>query len=320
MKKAAVLLFVVAAVAAGVGFVVTRHASISGGTTTSTASMPSASAVAPALGYAAASPATDALTQKAAAAPATAPVEGLPATAGGSVSAAEPFATSPATIGEKVVKTADLTIQVKTFQSAWTQASDIATRFGGFILSSSASGNPERSGTLVMRVPSQNFDAAMRELGALGTAQHESTNGQVVTNQFIDLGARLKSWQAQENVLFRLMDKANSISETMTVQRQLQQVQFQIEQIKGQLRVLRDQTSLATITLTLHEPGVAVSKPPASKPSLETAWDRAVAGFLGVVALVIVGLGYLVPLSLLAGLVYVIARRVRGTPVRQPVS
>jgi hypothetical protein len=135
-----------------------------------------------------------------------------------------------------------------------------------------------------------------------------------VTSQFVDLNARLRTWQSQENVLLRLMNKAHSINDTMQVQRELQQVQFQIEDIKGQLRVLNDQTSLGTIQLDLHEPGV-VAAPPVEKnpkPNLGDAWDHAVSGFLGVISLVIVGLGYVLPLAAIGGGVWLGYRKIRS--------
>lgn len=219
-------------------------------------------------------------------------------------------------VGPKVIKTADLTVQVEkgNFSDAFDRATLVAQKYGGFVMSSSTSGEKVRYGNLLIRVPSKNFDLAMSDLRHLGDAKSESVNGQEVTDQFIDLNARLRTWQAQENVLLKLMDDANSIAETMTVQRELQQVQYQIEQIKGQLRVLRDQTSFATIALSMHEPG-AVTKPKPHQPSLSEAWSKAMAGFLGVVSMVIVGLGYLVPLSLLAGALWLAVRRLRSRAV-----
>jgi hypothetical protein len=166
----------------------------------------------------------------------------------------------------------------------------------------------------LIRVPMQSFDLAVHDLSALGTVDKQSENGQDVTSQYVDLNARLRTWQSQENVLVRLMNQAHSINDTMQVQRELQQVQFQIEDIKGQLRVLNDQTALGTIQLDLHEPGVSVAPSPKTepKPSLADAWDQAVAGFLGVISLVIVGLGYVIPLAAIGGCVWLVYRRVKA--------
>jgi hypothetical protein len=224
----------------------------------------------------------------------------------------------PATsaIGPKIIKTADLSVQVKKggFSNAFESATLVAQKYNGFVVSSSTQGSASRSGNLLIRVPMQSFDLAVHDLSALGTVDKQSENGQDVTSQYVDLNARLRTWQSQENVLLRLMNQAHSINDTMQVQRELQQVQFQIEDIKGQLRVLNDQTALGTIQLDLHEPGVSVAPSPKTepKPSLADAWDQAVAGFLGVISLVIVGLGYVIPLAAIGGCVWLVYRRVKA--------
>jgi hypothetical protein len=226
------------------------------------------------------------------------------------------FAAPTGGVGPKVIKTSFLTVQVSKggFEDAWQTAADVASKYRGFIVSSSSSGEKSRSGELLIRVPSASFDQAMGDLRGLGDVEEESVNGQEVTDQFVDLSARLRSWEAQQRVLIRLMDKANSIAETMTVQREIQQVQTQIEQIKGQLRLLRDQTSYGTIQLAMHEPGAVITKSepePVETPSLATALARAWAGFLSVLALIIIGLGYLIPVGAVALVVWLVVRRGR---------
>lgn len=226
-------------------------------------------------------------------------------------------------IGPEIVKTASLTVEVKRdgFAQAFDQASLVAQKYDGFVVDSSTQGEKSRSGSLLIRVPEASFDLAMSDLRGLGEVERQAVSGQDVTSEFVDLNARLRTWQAQERVLLRLMNKANTIGETMTIQRELQQVQFNIEDIQGQLRMLRDQTSLATISLTMHEPGVATGNGPKPKPSLSEAWSKALAGFLGVIYTVVVGLGYLIPIAALAALGWLGYRRVTrskaaGAPAR----
>jgi hypothetical protein len=217
-------------------------------------------------------------------------------------------------LGQAVVKTADLTIEVSkgTFADAFDDAALVASRYGGYVESSSMSGTESKGGSLTVRVPSDRFDEAMSDLRALGTVKREAVAGQVVTQQFVDLEARLRTWEAQEAVLLGLMEDATTVDATLRIQRELQDVQFRIEQIKGQLRVLEDQTALATIHVAMHEPGVPVAVEPSGepRPSLAEAWERAVDGVLQVAYVTIVGLGYLVPLTLLGLLVWYLVRRI----------
>jgi hypothetical protein len=217
------------------------------------------------------------------------------------------------------VKTAGISIEVKRggFETAFNSATTIAGRYGGYVEDSSMHGIKAKLGELTIRVPASAFDRAMNDLRGLGSVEGQSISGQDVTSQFVDLDARLRTWQAQEAVLLRLMRRATSIETTLRVQNQLQDVQFRIEQIKGQLRLLENQTSLATIDVSLREVGAVVGVRQAGareRPSLGEAWDRAVDGFLGVIFAVVVGLGYLIPLAAIAFAIGLGYRRYRAKP------
>ncbi len=218
-------------------------------------------------------------------------------------------------LGQAVVKTADISVEVRkgTFAQAFDEASLVAGTYGGYVESSSVSGAEARSGSLLVRVPAARFDEAMSDLRALGTVTGESISGQVVTQDFIDLEARLLTWETQESVLLGLMEQANSIDSMLRIQRELQDVQFRIEQIKGQLRVLEDRTSLSTIRLSMVETGapIAIQNDRSdARPSLAEAWEKAVDGLLGVAYATIVGLGYLVPLTALGLIAWLGYRRI----------
>jgi hypothetical protein len=69
----------------------------------------------------------------------------------------------------------------------------------------------------------------------------------------------------------------------------------------------------STIKVDLHEPGAAVAQSPdtVDNPSLGHAWDRAVQGLLNVIAATLIGLGYLIPLLVIAGVAFLIVRLAR---------
>ena len=88
------------------------------------------------------------------------------------------------------------------------------------------------------------------------------------------------------------------------------------EQIQGQLNFIQDQVAEATVHVELHEKAAAqVQTSAVENPSLGSAWDRSIQGFLNVVSAVVIGLGYLLPIAVLAlgiWLVTVAVRRRRG--------
>lgn len=209
----------------------------------------------------------------------------------------------------KIVRTANLSVVVQSdsFGKAFADASRVPDEFGGFVETSNTG---TRSGSITMRIPSDRLGEALDRIRALGHVEAQTIAGKDVTADYIDLAARLHIAKARRLVLLRLMHKANSIAQTIRVQNALDDTQQLIEDLQGGINVLEDRTSFATIQLGLREEGVQ----PAThvvKPSIPGAWQRAIAGFIGVIVAVIVGLGYVIPLALLAGLAWLIVARVR---------
>lgn len=209
----------------------------------------------------------------------------------------------------KVIRTATLSLKVPrdAFDERFGEAQDVAERYGGFV--QTASGR-ERSGSIVMRVPAPRFAAALRDLRALGEVEVQTIRGEDVTAEYVDLRARLRIAKARRAVLLGLMDRATTIEQTIRVQNALDDTQLRIEELQGALSLLEDRVAYATIRLELHEEGVTPGAP-IRNPSIPRAFDRAIAGFFGVVAGTIVGLGYLVPILVAAAVVWFVVRRVR---------
>jgi hypothetical protein len=95
------------------------------------------------------------------------------------------------------------------------------------------------------------------------------------------------------------MDEATTIEQTIRVLNALDETQLRIEQIQGELNLLDDRTSLATIRVSLQEEG-AQPEEDVERASLPNAVERSIAGFVGVIAAIVVGLGYLIPLMVIS--------------------
>lgn len=201
--------------------------------------------------------------------------------------------------GQRVIKNAQLEVRVAkdSFQDKFNSASRVAEEFGGFVTGSQTSETEGRiaSGTITMRIPSERFQAALARLRELGEVSAENQSGQDVTSEFVDLEARLRHLKSQETFYLRLMDQARTISDMIQIQQQLQSVQLQIEQIQGRLEFLRDQTSLASVSVRLFEAGAA----PFTPGTLGRAWKEATDGFVTVIGGMVVVAGWIAPVVLL---------------------
>lgn len=226
------------------------------------------------------------------------------------------------TVGQsKIVKTAVIHVEVGEgrFARQFSEAATIASTFGGFVASStSAAGDEDEldSGTLVIRVPAENFDKARGELRKLGDVRREQLSGDDVGAQLADIDARLRNLRAQEEAIRALMAKAKDVNETLTVQNQLSTVRGQIEELVAQQTRLNDQVAYSTVTLNLTEPGVDIDR--TTPGGLAGAWQKAVDGAEAVLGGTIVSLGYLLPLAVLVLVAALVARAVwRLRPLRR---
>jgi hypothetical protein len=210
-------------------------------------------------------------------------------------------------ITSRIIRIGDISVIIPrdSFDDRFAAVVDAAEDNRGFVAESRSR---ERAGTLTVRVPSARFDETLRAIRDLGMVSVESLRGRDVTAEYVDLRAGLRIEKSRREVLLRLMDRAKSIEQTIRVRNALDETQLRIEQIQGQLRLLDDQTSFATITVDLREEGVAADVEAASIPN---AFERAGAGFVGVIAAIIIGIGYLLPLVAIGLVIWFVVVQVR---------
>jgi Domain of unknown function (DUF4349) len=166
-------------------------------------------------------------------------------------------------IGSAQIKRAEVTLAIPTakFNAAVAQLTSLPGAVGGFITSSTFGGGEEfsdgrrapRSGVVVMRVPSNEFDGVRKRLPSFGATISEQISGEEVSAQLVDLNARLTSLRLQEDSYRKLFDAAKQIQDIITVQERITEVRTQIEQIGAQRASLQNQVAMSTITVNVRE-------------------------------------------------------------------
>ncbi|HVM90553.1 MAG TPA: DUF4349 domain-containing protein [Verrucomicrobiae bacterium] len=160
-----------------------------------------------------------------------------------------------ANIGTKIVRDGSLTMRVDDAAKRLEDVRGIVENAKGFVASANVTDNAGvKTAYATVRVPNDQYDAVRTAIKALAsTVFVESENSEDVTAQYVDLNARLTAAQAEEQQYLEILKKSGTIEDTLAVTQQLSQVRTQIEQLQGQLRYMNDQTSYATLTLTLTE-------------------------------------------------------------------
>ena len=182
-----------------------------------------------------------------------------PAPAGDQAAKAEAKADGPALDeGRRIIYNASLDLVVENMEKA-DQALRllVGERKGAYVAKAEIRGAPgaPRSGSWTLRVPAGQFDTFRLGVRQLGEVQQDSLDSQDITEQFFDLDARMKNNLARAEGLRKLLEKAaqNRIEDYLAVQQKLDQVTADLDVQKGQLQRLDKLSTLATVTVTMHE-------------------------------------------------------------------
>lgn len=173
-----------------------------------------------------------------------------------------PSSDSPLT-QKKIIKSGSLMLVVDDTVKTVSTITQLVEQKEGFVQNSHVTdrGDVGKQASLTVRVPVTRFSETMEALKTLANlVEDEQVGGQDVTEQFIDLEARLRNLKAGEQQFLETLKRAFTIEDILKVQDRLSQVRSQIESLQGQLKYLTNQTDLATISITLsEEPTVTLS-------------------------------------------------------------
>jgi Flp pilus assembly protein TadB len=154
---------------------------------------------------------------------------------------------------------------------------------------------------VTVRVPSAKYAAFVADAAKLGTVITESESSDDVTQQHVDMVARLGNLDAEQKRLRQLFAKANTVKDMLAVEQELTRVQGDIESMKAQINYLENQAAMATVTLELSEPK-AIAAPAGTDWGVQTALTNSIRAFVNTMNVLIIVLGPVLALLVFVGL------------------
>ena len=166
-------------------------------------------------------------------------------------------------VDRMVIHNGNVSVSVEDVPVAVDQVRAIAESSGGFVEQLSRTGEgPDQFATITIRVPRAQFFTILDRIGALGEVRDEFVSSDDVTEQFIDLEARLRSATHEEARLVELLDSAETVADLLVIERELGRVRAEIERLQGQINYLGNRVALSTITVSLFPPDTPFVEPP----------------------------------------------------------
>jgi hypothetical protein len=152
-----------------------------------------------------------------------------------------------------------MSLVVDNIVEAMERIAQMAESFDGYVVSSRVYGEEkDMRGRMSVRVPDDKFNVTLAELRDMAVrVESESTDSQDVTEEYIDLEARLRNAEAIESQYLNLLDKAEEVEDILKVYDSLSRVRNEIEQIKGRMQYLERTTSMSLIWVHMEPAATA---------------------------------------------------------------
>jgi hypothetical protein len=179
--------------------------------------------------------------------------EEAPLGAPGGAPAQGPAGAEP--VARKIIYTANVDVIVDEFDDAVEQLRGLIKANKGYIAKSEVAGSPgvPRTGNWTIRVPVDHFEDFLKAVSALGELRRNATDSEDIADKYFDLEARIRTDEAEEVALRKLLEQAANKEILLGLRQELRSIRGQIEQEKGQLQRWSKETQLATVHLTLHD-------------------------------------------------------------------
>lgn len=215
-----------------------------------------------------------------------------------------------------IIRTGTMNLEVETFGDAETKINELVKSLNGYTSATSSSQNAagKKQGAMTIKVPAEKFDELLVKLADIGEISSQNITSSDVTEEYIDLTARLKTERELEQRLISLLDtKAANLSDIIEIEGKLATVRQKIESVQGRMKYLMSQSSYSTLTVNIYEPSLLeTSSGGGFFYEIGQAFKDGLEGFTDVLKIIITAAIALLPLLLfLALLVYVIIRIIK---------
>ncbi|MDD2548889.1 MAG: DUF4349 domain-containing protein [Bacteroidales bacterium] len=162
---------------------------------------------------------------------------------------------SSPTTSQKLIKTANISMEVTNYKVARQKIDSITKRYYGWVSSENMTNYDHRiTNTLAIRVPAERLDTLITKLLTVAKKiESQSVRSTDVTEEYIDIESRLKNQRAVEKKFIALLQRTNNISQILEIESKLADIRSQIESTEGRMRYLSNRVGYSTINLTFYQ-------------------------------------------------------------------
>lgn len=167
--------------------------------------------------------------------------------------------------GRKLIKNVNLSVETEQFDVLVPNLEKRVTALGGYIEDMSSYNRNDhyssdyvgtkylRYASMTVRIPKENLDAFLNEVGEQSNIVSRSENVTDVTLQYVDLESHKKALTTEQDRLIELMEQAETVEDIITIEGRLSEVRYQLESMESQLRTYDNKIDYSTVYLNIDE-------------------------------------------------------------------
>jgi hypothetical protein len=212
-----------------------------------------------------------------------------------------------------IIKSGSLSIEVDKYDEAENKVNEVVKKYSGYIANSKSSQNSSgnKSGTITVKVPADKFDVLVSDIGKIGKVMNQSIQANDITEEYVDLEARVKTQKELEQRLIKLLnEKAARLSDVIEVEEKLASVRQKIEGFEGRMKLLKSQSDFSTLVISVYEPSmISTSSGGGFFYELGQAIKKGLSGFTNILAVSITFLIAIIPLVVIAIIIFWIIKK-----------
>lgn len=230
-----------------------------------------------------------------------------------------------ASVGQKLVRRANLQLKVDSLTASAQRIRAIAAQQSGAVLSEelyAGESGRDTTGTITISVPASSLDSTITLIEKVGEVQVRNTSSEDVTGSYVDTEARVKSMTASVARIRDLLAKASTVNDLVALENELSQRQAELDGLTAQLANLKDSVTMSPISISLSTDDFEPVAAAGFLSGLKSGWKA----FTSSLAVLVTAVGAVLPFAVSIGLVlapviwWVRRRRIVQPPLVTPVA
>ncbi|HHX11783.1 MAG TPA: DUF4349 domain-containing protein [Clostridiales bacterium] len=182
---------------------------------------------------------------------------------------------------DKIIRKVNMEVETKEFDVLINSINEKITELEGYVESSNVSGrsynynNDLRRGRIVARIPKNSLDSFTDNISDIANVINSTSDTENVTLQYVDIESRKKSLEIEQDRLWALLEKEETIEDIITLESRLSSIRYELQNYESTLRTFDNQVEYSTVTLSIYE----VERTSPSSEEVKTVGNRIKTGF-----------------------------------------